>query len=176
MFIYYWERETQSVSRGGIERGGDTESEAGSRLWAVSTEPDTVLELTICEIMTWAEVSRLTNWAIQAPLYFLLSNSHVNAYISYQHLVPGSECVLVWNWSGAWTSEWSWDWAMILWDGNNLAHVPCPDASVHSPCPNLNNKEGRGKKRWQARPYLVKLIIFFSYLNPKSPAMWLVSD
>ena len=37
---------------GGAEREGDTESKAGSRLSAVSTEPDTRLELTNCEIMT----------------------------------------------------------------------------------------------------------------------------
>ena len=48
-------------------REGDTESEAGSRFWAVSTEPDAGLELTDREIMTWAEVGRLTNWATQAP-------------------------------------------------------------------------------------------------------------
>ena len=36
----------QSVSRGGAEREGDTESEAGSRLRIVSTEPDVGLELT----------------------------------------------------------------------------------------------------------------------------------
>ena len=46
------ERETQSVSRGGEERGRDTESEAGSRLRAVSTEPDAGLEPTNGEIMT----------------------------------------------------------------------------------------------------------------------------
>ena len=41
MFIYYYrDRETQSMSRGGVGRGGDTESEAGSRLRAVSTESD----------------------------------------------------------------------------------------------------------------------------------------
>ena len=34
------------MSRGGAEREGDTESEAGSRLGAVSTEPDAGLELT----------------------------------------------------------------------------------------------------------------------------------
>ena len=33
-------RERQSASRGAAEREGDTESEAGSRLRAVSTEPD----------------------------------------------------------------------------------------------------------------------------------------
>ena len=34
------------------ERQGDTEAEAGSRLRAVSTEPDAGLELTDREIMT----------------------------------------------------------------------------------------------------------------------------
>ena len=36
----------------GAEREGDTESEAGSRLQAVSTEPDAGLKLTNHEIMT----------------------------------------------------------------------------------------------------------------------------
>ena len=40
------------MSRGGAEREGDTESEAGSRLWAVSTEPDVGLELKDRESMT----------------------------------------------------------------------------------------------------------------------------
>ena len=44
------------MSKGGAERErereGDTESEAGSKLRAVSTEPDAGLELTSCEIMT----------------------------------------------------------------------------------------------------------------------------
>ena len=40
------------MSRGGSERDGDTESGAGSRLRAVSTEPDAGLELKDCEIMT----------------------------------------------------------------------------------------------------------------------------
>ena len=41
------------MSRGGAEKEGDTESEAGSRLRAVSTGPDAGLELTNREIMTW---------------------------------------------------------------------------------------------------------------------------
>ena len=61
------DRDRQSMSRGGAEGEGDTESEAGSRLWAVSTEPDAGLELTNCTIMTWAKVGCLTNWATQAP-------------------------------------------------------------------------------------------------------------
>ena len=36
------------MSRGGAEREGDPESKAGSRLQAVSTEPDVGLELTSC--------------------------------------------------------------------------------------------------------------------------------
>ena len=40
------------MSRGGAEREGDMESEAGSRLRDVSTEPDAGLELTSCVIMT----------------------------------------------------------------------------------------------------------------------------
>ena len=39
------ERERERASRGVAEREGDTESEAGSRLRAVSTEPDVGLEL-----------------------------------------------------------------------------------------------------------------------------------
>ena len=42
------------MSRGGAERDGNTKSEAGSRLWAVSTMPDMGLELMNLKIMTWA--------------------------------------------------------------------------------------------------------------------------
>ena len=69
MFIYFWQTERQSMSRGGAEREGDTESEAGSRLRALSTEPDAGLELTDRKIMTWAEVGCSTDWATQAPPY-----------------------------------------------------------------------------------------------------------
>ena len=49
------------MSGGGVEREGDTESQAGSRLRAVGTEPDMGLEPTSCEIMTRAEVRHLTD-------------------------------------------------------------------------------------------------------------------
>ena len=55
------------MSWGGTEREGDTESEAGSRLWAVSTEPDEGLELTNHEIMTWIEVRCITDRATRRP-------------------------------------------------------------------------------------------------------------
>ena len=68
MFIYFeGEKDRVQAGQEQREREGDPESEAGSRFWAVSTEPDVELKLTNCEIMTWAEVGRLTDWATQAP-------------------------------------------------------------------------------------------------------------
>ena len=52
MFVFERERERLSMSRGGAEREGHTESKAGSRLPAVNTEPDMGLEITNREIMT----------------------------------------------------------------------------------------------------------------------------
>ena len=66
MFVYFFETERDRAWTGEGQREGDTESETGSRLWAVSTVPDAGLELTDHEIMTWAEVGRLTDWATQA--------------------------------------------------------------------------------------------------------------
>ena len=65
VYLFLKERERQRVSWGGAEREGDTESQAGPRLPAVSTEPDTGLEPMSYEIMTWAEIGRLTDWATQ---------------------------------------------------------------------------------------------------------------
>ena len=48
-------------SKGGEEREGDTESEAGPRIQAVSAEPNAGLKLMSCEIVTRAEVGWLTN-------------------------------------------------------------------------------------------------------------------
>ena len=71
MFIFERERERDrkiGYEQGrGREREGDTESEVGSTLWAVSTEPNTGLELTDCKIMTWAKVGHSTNWATEVP-------------------------------------------------------------------------------------------------------------
>ena len=71
LFIYFfnfWDRERQSISRGGSEREGDTEFEASSRLWAIRIEPDEGLKLTNRETMTWAKVGCSTDWATQVPL------------------------------------------------------------------------------------------------------------
>ena len=50
--LFLRERERQSVSGGGAESEGDTESEAGSRPRAVGTEPDAGLEPMTHEIVT----------------------------------------------------------------------------------------------------------------------------
>ena len=44
------------MNGGGAEREGDTESETGSRLQAISPEPDAGLELTDREIVTWLKL------------------------------------------------------------------------------------------------------------------------
>ena len=53
--VYLFLKERQSVSGGGAEKEGDTESEAGFRLQAVGTEPNVGLELTNRKIMTGAK-------------------------------------------------------------------------------------------------------------------------
>ena len=62
------------MSKGGTEREGDTESEAGCKLWAVSTEPEAGLELMNRKIMTWTEVGRLTEQATQVPQIFKIAS------------------------------------------------------------------------------------------------------
>ena len=97
MFIF--EREHEQGR--GREREGDTESAAGSGLWAVCTEPDRGLKPTNREIVTWAEVRRLADWATQAPhrsllicypcVQFELSRSSAFLALSgFQPLVWGS--------------------------------------------------------------------------------------
>ena len=81
-------RDRESKQARGREREGDTESEAGSRLRAVSTGSITGLELTDREITTWAEVGRLTDSATQVPRLFVMDS---------QIAVCGS--LTVWNYS-----------------------------------------------------------------------------
>ena len=65
MFLFIFERETErvSMSEGEAETVGDTESEAGFRLWTICTKPDAGIELMNREIVTWAKVRCLTDWA-----------------------------------------------------------------------------------------------------------------
>ena len=91
MLIYFWESESQSRRK----RERDIESEAGSRLRAVSTEPDPGLEPMNCEIMTWAEVRCLANWATQAPLYFLIVAVLMDVRCAIYFDMYNCVCVLV---------------------------------------------------------------------------------
>ena len=76
----YWERE--GMRWRGTERERQSPKQApGSRLRAVSTEPGVGLELTNCEIVTWAELGLLTDWATQALLDFLDWYVYVYVYI-----------------------------------------------------------------------------------------------
>ena len=68
MFIYFWDNVRDRVQAAEGQTEGDTESEVGSRLWAVSPEPDVGLKLMNHAIMIWAEIGCLTDWATQAPL------------------------------------------------------------------------------------------------------------
>ena len=52
VYLFLRERKILSVTGGGTERSRDTESEAGSRIRAVSTEPNEGLKPTNREIMT----------------------------------------------------------------------------------------------------------------------------
>ena len=53
VYLFLGQRETEHERGRGREREGDTESETGSRLRAISPEPDAGLELTDREIVTW---------------------------------------------------------------------------------------------------------------------------
>ena len=75
------------MSREWEEAEGDLESEASSRLWAISTEPDVGLKLMNCEIMTLAEVSHLTDGATQAPLVGPLFHVHFHAIYTILSLI-----------------------------------------------------------------------------------------
>ena len=89
-------RERQRVSRGGAERRGDSESEAGSRLWTVSTEPDTGLKLTSHEIMTWAEVSAYPTEPPSRPrLCFPLKEKLLGAWVAQSVKRPTSAQVTI---------------------------------------------------------------------------------
>ena len=57
------------AGKGQREKEGDPESDAGSKLQAVSTELGARLKLTNWEIVTSAEVRHLTDGATQVPLF-----------------------------------------------------------------------------------------------------------
>ena len=87
VYLFFRERERQSVSRRGAERQGNTESQVGSRLWAVSTEPDAGVTFPDREIMTWAKVGCLTDWAMQVPPWQTFFNLFSPPFLQSQNLM-----------------------------------------------------------------------------------------
>ena len=68
VFIYGWEKEIERAQEGwGVDPGRGAQR-IRSGLCADNSEPDTGAQLMNCEIMTWAQVRRLTTWAIPGPL------------------------------------------------------------------------------------------------------------
>ena len=63
--VYFWERMLTGEGQGGGQR-------IGSELCSESRDSNVGLELTSCEIMTWAEVGHLADRATQAPLPIVL--------------------------------------------------------------------------------------------------------
>ena len=83
MFILFLRRRETEHERGRVRERGRHRIWTGSRLWAISTEPDAGLKLTDHEIMTWAKVGRLIDWATKAPLNLVIfyhspSHTHLN--------------------------------------------------------------------------------------------------
>ena len=60
------------MNGGGAEREGDTESETGSRLRAISPEPDAGLKLTEREIVTWLKSDAQPTAPPRRPYLFLI--------------------------------------------------------------------------------------------------------
>ena len=76
MSIYFWDRERERQHECGRKREGDKESKAGSSLWTVITEPNAGLKLMKGEIMTWADVRPLTDWATKDSLR-IIQEAHI---------------------------------------------------------------------------------------------------
>ena len=60
------------MGEGQRERETQNRKQAPGSEPSISPEPDAGLELTVCEIVTWAEVRLLTDWATQAPQRFFI--------------------------------------------------------------------------------------------------------
>ena len=83
MFIYFWETEAEQQKRG---RERDTHTQNPKQAPGVSTEPDAGPELTNHEIVSRAEVGRLTDWATQAllSLFYLKTRKQLRQEAGWQ--------------------------------------------------------------------------------------------
>ena len=133
VYLFLRQRETEH-EQGEGQKEGHTESETGSRLWAVSTEPNAGLELTDREIMTWAEVGRLTNQATQAPQAWSF-NRLMTKYekITFRNIYKDG----VHGWLRSWSHDWwvralcqALCWQLRAW---NLLWILCLPLSLSLP-------------------------------------------
>ena len=72
------------MNGGGAEREGDTELETGSRLRALSPEPDAGLELTDREIATWLKSDASPTALPRRPSKMYLNNWVMSTRLAFQ--------------------------------------------------------------------------------------------
>ena len=115
--VYFWDRDRVWTGKGQRERERERESSAGSRLWAVSTEPDTGLEPTNHEIIYFWESEKA--WAGEGQREGETQNPKEapGSELSAQSLTPGSSPRIARSWPepklGTWQTEpprrpWTW--------------------------------------------------------------------
>ena len=103
-FSHFWETERDREQAGVGQRERETEFEAGSRLWAVSTEPHAGLEPMNHEIVTWVKVRCLTDGATQEPLYCIFTGLGDRlGFLSHFCCLPAP-----WHWTNHLTSLGYW--------------------------------------------------------------------
>ena len=124
------------MSRGGTEREGDTESKAGSKLQAVSTEPDVGCEPKNREIMTWAKVQCLTNWATQVSQCLFLRDRQIMSRSGTEREEDTESKIGSRLWAIStepnaglkpWHHDLSWSWTL-----NWLSHSGTPVAFLYT--------------------------------------------
>ena len=100
MLIFEGERERARARAGKLaqrEGEGDAKSQAGSRLRAISTQPNVALDLNKLnwEIMTWAQVPHLTVWATQSPWFLPFLSVQFSAICLQNFFMNANEPILL---------------------------------------------------------------------------------
>ena len=124
----------------GEEQRRDTESQAGSRLRAVSTEPNAGIKLTNCEIMAWAEVRCLTEpprrpstklfftrWTYVLKIFLQRSRSWQITFKGKNNLVRSQKKILT-SVSVIQKTVWNMDLQHHYWITPHKHIFPCPSA------------------------------------------------
>ena len=112
-FVYFWE--TESISRRGAERKRERERQNPKQApGSVSAEPNTGREPAEHEIMAWAKVGHLSDWATQAPQTLIHVFAHVSS--SFPFYLPSSIAVVrIYQFVYASISEWAFELFLAFW-------------------------------------------------------------